>query len=1380
MESALDGMYLNYHWPLTLTNLLNELISHQQGAPNTPELASLPIVRVWFSQPRSGQDTHQEVLTVNFKLPLSVGEFSIEILRVPCVFSVYYLDRNNNWCQMRDENYQPMQVTLSGSQDVSWYKYHAFTYPIVAKAVQFRISRRPDPTFGNQPYNIGLKNGLIRRNIYARANGLQAMEDEQDALGNIISKYVRDWDAPGAIDDKPYTFWRSAPQPDHQAVVSLYLDLRLPDGSPQLIDTLFIDPVYINQNLNVYYSTDDTVTDRTLSPINLPPDVDENTQWFPGVGLSDASDLGGISIYQVPIGIGPQLSQPAWIGVEWAPDFDPVTSAPPRNPVLFGVSPGMNATQTISIDPEATGGTFQLGLDGTNFTTSLDGLTATGDDIQSALWDLAAVGDYNVLVAGQAGGPWTASFINDLGQRDIPLLSSVNSLTGAPAPKIKVETTTAGYAPPAAGGAQYWPQLYYDGGAVELVLEFFNGADVQRYSVPFSPLPAQNDPIRIVAGWTYGATPKVILSVARANGTLLASAALDAPDLPTQITLDGEVGYQDFRGNMTALVVKLADWADGGPAFQANPAMYVNPDPVQPNPNTGVTPSTTLDDAVLAVDWTFQSMPVGGGHSSFYTSKIWTPVFANYVTQRGKFFFPQPVLTKYLKLEFSNLTEEPYPVYDAGISVMYQIYPISVTQSITTPTLGSILNGLVGIGGQILTGGIGAVNWLNPSTITGALNAVFGQTVSPINVTIGPGYTTSDLPALPNTAGSTAAAFTPEVSSPWIYRRQFTNALVLAAQQLNGFLYDIGSQQVNPLINYITGTIAGAFSSVVNFSPSATSLPLQGSDVWVVPGQTLALAANVMTALTQATQTILSPKPNTSTRLRFNTTSVHQYQTRTAVRDAAIAYFAGVREVSAFMTTYIASQDPPVFRFSPYDPNQWVYGNIRQLDSGPLSTQGITYQIQNPLFDVTLDEWDQVAGTWSIDPGAGRYQYGAAKVTADGEHKELRSALVTAWPAVTPGANFEVTVWAQWEDLVSTGEPLVLRATFYDADGTLLEQQSASMAASGTSLWTNGDGDTLTGDFTVPANAAQIKLSLIVTEDATAGVVEWDTILINSTDLVEGTLFIDLITSSTFVKVNCDFADSGTVRSDNMWADADLANTNISPTQLAWYTSTIPDATPSGTWGDPVATWGDDTITWGEPHSQVAITVDPNMTFDGKRVLHITRAGGVGEAGVKIRQVTNFVPNGLFRICARFNKPVADGNQIILRLRRVSDGVYIYEYTFNPDTHPGATGFWYLLQTDFQEIPDSADQIYTLEAVISGDAAGDWYLNDVWCEVAQIRYFARLGGAGEFLHDITVLRYTNTAIVSSTFPVNEVSVQAAILSPTAWAYSATITPNYLK
>ena len=1251
------------------------------------------------------------------------------------------------------------------------YKRQVYTYPIVARAVQFRISRNLDLTLGNRPFNIGLRNGLIRRNIYARNDGTQAMEPEQDALGNVITKYIQDWDAPDAIDDKPTTFWKCSPQPGPDAVVSLYLDFRNPDGTPQLIDTLYLDPVYTNQNLNVYYSTDDTVGTRKLSPISLPPDLDENTQWTAGIGLIDISDPGQTSVYVVPMAVGPQISQPAWIGVVWTPNFDPVTNAPPVNPTLFGVAPGISAVQMISLNGTATGGSFALSLDGINYTGPLTD-TATGDDIQAALESLLGIG--NIMVTGNAGGPWAASFYGALGQQPVPLLQYTDSLTGIPQPTIKVVTTVTGVFPPNAGGDQYWPVLSFDCGALEVVLEFTNGETPILFSASLYPPPAPYIPLRIVAGWVYSSpVPQVFLSVVLPDGTSLVNTTLPAPNLPTKITFDGEVGYKDFQGVMTALVVKLDSYTNSYQAFQANPSVYVNPDPVQPDPHTGRVPSTTLDDAILAVDWTLQDMPCGGGHASFYESKIWTPIFANYVTQKGKYFFPHPVMVSYLQLEFTNLTEEPYPVYDSGINVMYQVFPISVTQTQTAPPISA---GILAVAGQILGGGIGSVNWLNANSITAAVNSIFNSTVSPITVQVGPGYTTSTVPAVPNSVGSSAYGNTNEISSPWIYRRELINTAVLASQNLNSMLYDTGSQVLNPLINNVVGNIAGAFNTLINFTPSATSLPLQGTDFWVVPGQTLALAANVMTGLTQALQTALNRKPATTYRLRFLTTSVHQYDIRTAVRDAAIAYFAGVREVSAFVTRYIATQDPPVFKFSLYDPQQWLYHNIVQLPSGPISTAGITYQIQNPLFDTTLDNWDQAQGSWSIDPGQGKYQYGAATVTADGTEKELLSALVTAWPEVTPGANFALSVWVQWQH-VTTGTPVVLAANYYDADGNFLNQDTTSITASGTSLWGSGHGQLVTVNGQIPDGATELKIGLVVGATTGAGQFWFDTVLINSTDVVEGTVFTDLITSSTFVKVNFEFTDSGTVRSDDMWAQADPLDTNISSTKLAYYTSTYPSTVPSGTWGDDNAKWADPTIVWGEPFAVVSINVDPNMNYNGKRVLHITRAAGYGEAGVNIRQVTGFVPNALARLNCQFFKPVADGDQVILRLRRLSDGVYIYQHTFNPDK---IAGFWYLLQTPFFEIPDVPDQIYTLEVRVSGDAGGDFYLNDAWTDVAQIRYFARLGGEGNFLHDVTALRYAGLAIVSNTTPVNEVSCQAAILSPNAWAYGAVLVPNYLK
>ena len=117
------------------------------------------------------------------------------------------------------------------------------------------------------------------------------------------------------------------------------------------------------------------------------------------------------------------------------------------------------------------------------------------------------------------------------------------------------------------------------------------------------------------------------------------------------------------------------------------------------------------------------------------------------------------------------------------------------------------------------------------------------------------------------------------------------------------------------------------------------------------------------------------------------------------------------------------------------------------------------------------------------------------------------------------------------------------------------------------------------------------------------------------------------------------------------------------------------------------------------------------------------------------------------------------------------------------------TGFWYTYQGKFFELPNNTDQLYTLELVLKGDDADELYLNDLYLEVAPVRYVIQLGDApyfdGDstgFAHEVTDLVYANggTAIVSNTTPVTTFIVQGSVHSPRAFAYGCTLVPNYLK
>jgi hypothetical protein len=1367
--SAVDGMYLYYSIPLGLANILTSAINSNQGNPNTPQVATTTAVREWFSQPRPGSDATTEVLQVNFKLPLSVSEVGWDALRITARTEVWYQDRQNNWRQVLDESRIPVALNMSYSASAAWYKAHFYCYSIVAKALQFRFQRRTDPVMGNNPYCVGMKNALIRRNIYTRSDGTAGIEPQQDPLGNTFTSWIKDWDAAKAFDNDPNTFWRSAPMPDPKAVVNLYLDCRTPDGGSQPIDTLYIDPVYTGQALNIYYSNDDTEGIRKLSPITAVSTVDENTNWMLGVGRWDTSDDSGTSDYEFNIAWGPLVRQDAWLGIEWAPDFDGGASS---------------EVQVVSIQ----GGM----VDGDHFVLSLDGQPTanlpwdvTSTDMQSALEGLSTVGVGNVIVSGQSP-TWSIRFQNSLGRQDVTQIDALGSFSQIGA-SIAVATQIPGgisNTPPAnpvlfqitpaggtAGANQYWPKFFYDVGAGQLTLEFTNGITSVEYNCPITQVIQSDVALRIVVGWSYTPAKHVYISVRLSTGQEVGHLDLDESSLPDLVTLDGSVGFTDFRGLFTAHVVKLESYIGGVDAFQANPKVYVSPDPVMPDPSGNI-PATSLDNAIYAAAWVYQEHGTGGDHETRYQDKLWTPIWQNYVTQKGKFHFPQQISLKYIKLEFTNLSEEPYPVYDSGIQVSYNAFPVSVSTSLSINSSKSSA-GLLTVSSDIALSALSGVNFLNPSTINAVVNSVYGQVTSPVDVTVGNAQSIT----LPNTTSLNVSDQTRrEVNSPYVYRRTPVNAYTLAGQHLSTAGSGDQNQGTQPAINQLGTAVNDAFTPLVNYAAASTGLPVQGADWWVFPGATLRLPSVVMTGMTGVSQTVFS-RSSITARARFNTTSVHRYDIKTATRDASLAYFAGVREVQPYITTYIDELDPPIFKFDNYA--NWVSTNVKSLDSGPISTAGAIYDLNNGNFDTDINNWVQAQGDWYWDSGFGHWFPGKAGAVFDGTTHILQSNLMDT----SAGTHLSATVWVSWENVVSIANSTPIQLTVLNYNNGTFVSQGSTVGITYTDWTTHADGDwtQLHVTYTVPNGVNGVRVGLYA-RTATAGTVFFDTADIGTTDLVDATVYKDFTTTSPFAKVKCEFTDSGLIRSDDMWAREDPNDLNISNTALAYYTSTIPDQIPAGMWSDTFAGWGDPDISWGAPKSLVAINVDPDRIYDGKRVLHFSRGAGALEAGVKVRQWTNFVAGGLFRIGAVFLKPTANNNTVTLRLRRVSDGVYIGPNNIDGDVEvfSPVVGYWYEKVTDFIEVPDGDDQEYTVELVLTGDDPDEFYLNDLYVELANIRYYVRLGGEDQFLHDVTQLRYADSSIVSTTVPTNEFSVQLSIHSPKAWAYGAVLTPTYLK
>lgn len=1422
-----------------------------------------------------------EVLQINFKLPLSVGQLGFKVLRVPCTVQAWYRDRNNNWIQLVDDATNPISVSVALSQTTSWFNFQTNVYPVVATAIQLRLTRNYDPQVGNTPYVVGLKETLIQRFVYSLDDTKLAIADQQDQLGNTITAYVKDWGPNNVLDNNPSTYWKSFPCPDPNGVVCLYLDTRDATGDAQLIDTVYIDPVYTGNTLNLYYSNDSTQGTLILNSVNLPPDTQVNSTWALGVGMSDTSgpDLAESQLL-FPTNFGPFVQQPMWVGLEWTPNF-PAGDGPGDNPVLFGVYPTVNTVQLITINGAPTGGSFPLTYIPTEETTSGIAYNASASDIQTALEALDGIGADNVSVSGADGGPWEIEFIGTFSGTDVPALSAGNALTGGTAPAVEVDVTTIGYTPSYLSEDTYWPVIYYDVGAGEIVLEFTNGTTTHVYTLALSPAFSSLLPLEVVVGWDYD-PDVVMITVTQGRIQALGSIIVNpATNLPNTITLDGTVGYKNFSGLMSATVVKAEPWfgtlvnnamlpvtlpftlGEGYSipafnAFQINSTLYANPNPVQPDSN-GNYPSTSLDNAILAVDWTSQSMPLGGTDESWYENKVWTPIFEDYITEKGNLYLPQAVSMSYLCMEFSNLTPEPYPVYDQGITVRYDTFPVSATQTSTNTS--NIPSTYLTLTSDIPTNSIGSVNWFNPSTIQQAINANWGQTQQPVTVQSGPGTATASLPN--TTQANIAGSYRNEASSPWIYNRQTLNPTYLAGQYLTGLSNSQASQTMqNNTLAGAAQSVAGGAPSTANTStnpsvsnPSSNStqtlaynfqpvtqggqsnvLPQQGQDWWLFPGANLKMPATTMQALT-GTNTVTARGPsNGSVRPRFASACVHRYNSTTLVQDAAVAYFAGLAEVQPYVTHYVAANDPASFQYSQYDPTTFTYTNVNQLPTGPATTDGSPYVFDNPNFEypLELEPWT-ATGEWFWDStgglGFGGSDQACAAVTANGTHATLVSEPI----AVSPGDEIEFTAMVSYAGVTSsssatlsisaityeTGTPTSISLSMPATTATYtVSNQAAMLAESGAVIddsttittgeyqgtytlintppatfanWVqtgygtqilnptgNIDGNIYTqlrGTYTVPGSGVD-HMSLVLNVDAgvSAGTIYWNNATMNPIDGIEGMLSFTAETTSTFADMTVAVSDSGLMNSDSMWAQLDPQDTNINNLQLAPYVSTIPSVVPSGFWGDQFASWDDLTIDWGEPQAVVAITIDPNLVFSGNRAMHFQRAAGAGEAGITVVQQTNLLPQELAQLGVTFYKPTANDNQVIIRLRRTSDGVYVHEETFSPPY----TGVWYTYLGSFFELPNNTDQVYTLELVLSGDDADELYVSNLFTNVAGIRYFFQLGDSGSYDFDITPLAYGDNCSVSCTTPVNQFSLTVGIFNPNCWAYGIALTPRYLK
>lgn len=1260
--------FFDFHFPLPIVELILTLLGKKRAAPVT---IADPTTREWFSQTRTSGDATTEVITTSFRLPLSVSEISTEILRMPCTVEVWYQDRSNAWKPVLDIHRNPMTVQIAKSNTKSWYKHQVHCYPIVAKQMQFRLTRNPDPDLADIPYPVGLKNTLIRRNVYDRAQG-GGFEDYVDIMGNVVSRYIKDWDASRATDDNYTTFWKSAPLPDPAAVASLYLDVRSATGGPQVVDKIYLDPVYTGQHLNLYYSNDDTVGPRTLSPITIPASSVANMEWRLSAGLSDLLTSSGQSNYQFLLNVGPQASQAAWIGIEWRPAFAAASANLATNPLLLTVN--------------------------------------------------------------------------------------------APADKV------------------FRPTLYYDPGTRRFALQFFDGTDARVYQTGAVSGWAAGDPIRVIAGWSYNPNRVWIKAVAQ-TGAVLAELDASPTTLPANVAFDGVVEFANIRGSLDNVIVKLENPNRGAESFLADPTTYTDPDPVIRDEN-GRIPSTSLDNAIYAAPFVSREHGCGGADESHYTAKEWTPVWRDYVAMKGFLHLPAPVSMKYLKLEFTNLTEEPYPIYESGIETRYKVFPLSVTQqSSIGPKLYTGTGGFLGLGTFISQNGVRSVNWLNPSSVLAAIGAVIGPTTPPVVINTGTPYVTTTMPRQGSQLVENSRQV--EAASSYVYARDDLQPYILAQDKYNTIIKAEGLQAIQPYVSVPWGEIEAANPGAVTKVKSTGTVPIRGTDWWIYPGQQLKVPASVMTRLT-ATQTVTERKLTLERRVRFNTVSVHRYDWRTVKRDAAIAYFAGVREVQPFTSSYIPGEDKPTYDFPIYDPTQWAFDpHITQLTKtdekgtkvlGPIGvglpgagTALKTLTTQSDFARLKLDYRD-----------TGLLRSNSLWANSADDNNDNLSPYISILPTTIPTGNWADATKTWLDEVAKWGSSFgVISATLnnerrYQGSRVLSFTRAADISSAVGSNSGVEAGISLSQHvnfvpqalmrfglvfFKPYANANTLRLrmsrasdnTLLYTQTFTPKVGEW---MEHTTEFVE---IPETLTNGGFSVGNLSTWTPGgaaTWTQDNtvgrtgtgsakVVKDTATGTQTLQTEKMLFYASEQLSCTGWVKWS---GLSGSGTAIKVQAVYYSGTTVVSTVDLDSSAVTSPAASGG----WVPVGGTTTAPASGATHVA--FQVVVANG---------VTGTVWVDDVTVN--------------------VPGAARQTYNLSLTVVGNSKDTVYVSDLYTDIAPVRYFVQMGGAGSYLHEVTDLRYTKAeTVVTAPTPVHEFSLRTVVLSPKSWAFGCTATPLYLK
>lgn len=427
--------------------------------------------------------------------------------------------------------------------------------------------------------------------------------------------------------------------------------------------------------------------------------------------------------------------------------------------------------------------------------------------------------------------------------------------------------------------------------------------------------------------------------------------------LPAVMGTNVSITYNAREGSIVEnLVVKQDSMPDAkSDKFMQNPKQYLSPDSYDR--------SSTLANSLVYGKFNEEPVLRGGATDSMYMAKQWTPALIGQKLAKQSYVMPMTMKGKYIKLEFTQLTPQQYPIENSEIKSTYRIFPADVINEMRerarvddsihndkSPVVGNsdietirnMVNEKFDPDAYNTPGRTTNINkalYSNPDTevITGGnpngyIPGMTGTSLYDVTrrETTSSAYYTGDgktaLPSSTSGADDKRTTLYQDNAEYAVYYAQYNESLISLARRFKISDWKL-LQEIN---DYVDDTAA------------RESVPGRLPGYWVLPGQQVRIPVDIVkqmtssskvdvvrrTSSTQAISTVddyMDPTNISKTigPVAFSKTCVHHYQTKTEKRTQSVAYFVGIRDIKVRIVDLLSEHDNISWNFFSMDMPVW-------------------------------------------------------------------------------------------------------------------------------------------------------------------------------------------------------------------------------------------------------------------------------------------------------------------------------------------------------------------------------------------------------------------------------------------------------------------------